>query len=501
MTKIASDVTVAGLKIDKQSAVSLHVQLYENIREAILTRHLQPGQKLPATRMLAEELDISRNTVTLAFEQLTIEGYLKGKTGAGTFVAAPIPEKLLHSKQTFIQKPDTGTISQGEYHLKYGISRHLLDRNKTLERIIPFQTAIPAFDAFPFRIWSKIAAKVYRNLAALPLGYGDAAGYWPLREAIAGYLRAARAVNCEASNILIVNGSQQGLQLAAKVLLQPGTEVWMEDPGYHGARAALQEAGSLIRPIPVGKEGLQLDYAIDRYPQAKLAYLTPSHQYPLGGTMPLTNRLRLLEYASKQQMWILEDDYDSELRYVGRPLASLQGLDHAGRVIYVGTFSKVLFPALRLAYLVVPSGHLMDAFTSAKAMTDRQNPVTEQAILAEFIEQGHFARHLRRMRVLYQERQEVLLKTAQKNLSGLLEVVPAAAGMHVVGWLPEHMNEQIVAARTAQYGLITHPISDYAIQHAGRPGLLLGYTSFDNNSLIHGIEQLAKALHSLQSSK
>jgi GntR family transcriptional regulator/MocR family aminotransferase len=498
MAKIASDISLAGLKVDKQSTSSLHVQLYENIREAILTGRLSPGQKLPATRALANELIVSRNTVTLAFEQLIIEGYLTAKTGAGTFVAAPIPEKLLYSKKANVQKQNIDNTGIKPIHLRYGLSQHLLDRNKLYERIIPFQTAIPALDAFPFQVWSKIAAKVYRNLSSLPLGYGDAAGYRPLREAIAGYLRVARAVNCEADNILIVNGSQQGLQLAAKVLLQPGTKVWMEDPGYHGARAALQEAGSVICPIPVGKEGLQLDYAMAHYPQAKLVYLTPSHQYPLGGTMPLPQRLCLLEYARKEHMWILEDDYDSELRFVGRPLASLQGLDQARRVIYVGTFSKVLFPALRLAYLVVPSAQLMDTFTSAKAMTDRQNPVTEQAILAEFIREGHFARHLRRMRVLYQERQEVLLQAAQTQLAGLLEIEPAAAGMHVVGWLPEGADEKAVVARTAEYGLITHLISDYAIRHTNRPGLLLGYTSFDNETLTAAIDQLGKALRSLK---
>ncbi|QHT66786.1 PLP-dependent aminotransferase family protein [Rhodocytophaga rosea] len=498
MAKIASDLSLAGLKVDKQADSSLHVQLYENIREAILTGRLSPGQKLPASRALADELAISRNTVTLAFEQLTIEGYLTAKTGAGTFVATPIPEKLLYSKKASIQKQAIENTGIQPIHPRYGLSQHLLDRNKFYERIIPFQTAIPAFDAFPFQIWSKIAAKVYRNLSSLPLGYGDAAGYRPLREAIAGYLRAARAVNCQADNILIVNGSQQGLQLVAKLLLQPGSKVWMEDPGYHGARAALQEAGSVICPIPVGKEGLQLDYAIAHHPQAKLVYLTPSHQYPLGGTMPLPQRLRLLEYARKEHMWILEDDYDSELRFVGRPLASLQGLDQARRVIYVGTFSKVLFPALRLAYLVIPSAQLMDAFTSAKAMADRQNPVTEQAILAEFIAEGHFARHLRRMRVLYQQRQEVVLRAAQTRLAGLLEVEPAAAGMHVVGWLPEGIDEKAVVARTVEYGLITHLISDYAIYHKTKPGLLLGYTSFDNDTLTEGISTLEKALRSLQ---
>ena len=238
----------------------------------------------------------------------------------------------------------------------------MLGRNKNHEEIIPFQTAVPAFDAFPHQTWIKIANRVYGSMAHLPLGYGDAAGYYPLREVIAQYVRTARAVQCEAEQILITTGSQQGLNMVADLLLKPGDEAWIEDPGYHGARAALVKAGVNLCPVSVGKEGISIDEGIREFPKAKLVYLTPSHQYPLGGTLPLTERLKLLHWAYKKKMWILEDDYDSELRYNGRPIPSLQGLDKGKRVIYSGTFSKVLFPALRIGYLVLPTTEMLHLY-------------------------------------------------------------------------------------------------------------------------------------------
>jgi GntR family transcriptional regulator/MocR family aminotransferase len=414
---------------------------------------------------MAVEFNISRNTVSLAFEQLILEGYLEGKTGSGTYVANHLPEKLLQSRSVSLQTKYSSSSDQENIHQNFGLSEELLKRNKTCEQIVPFQTAIPAFDIFPFPAWTKIAMQVYRNMNQLQLGYDDAAGHWPLREAIAGYLRTARAVKCEADNILIITGSQQGLNLAAKVLMKPGDKAWIEDPGYHGARAALLIAGADLCPVPVG-------------------------------TMPLPKRLQLLEWAKNHNMWILEDDYDSEFRYVGRPLASLQGLDNANRVIYLGTFSKVLFPGLRIAYLVLPTPQLMDAFTSAKAMADRQNPIVEQAILTAFINEGHFSRHLRKMRVLYQQRQEILIRATKNNLSGLMEIEPSQAGMHAVGWLSEKTNERAVSEKAAEYGVIVHPISDYTIEHFTSPGILLGYTSFDEKLINESIELLAKALKS-----
>ncbi len=497
MAKTVTEVSLAGLQVDKSEPFPLHLQLYENIRLAILAGRLRPGQKLPATRLLAEELRISRNRVTLAFEQLILEGYLDGRVGAGTYVADQLPEKRLQSDSLVRVSAQSVAPLQPNHTLDFGLSKELLQRNKTCENVLPFQTGIPAFDAFPYPIWAKLANQVYRDLSRLPLGYGDAAGFYPLREAIAGYLRTARAVRCEAENILITTGSQQGLNLVAAVLLKPGEAAWMEDPGYHGARAAMVKAGLQICPVPVTQAGLDLTYATGHCPEARLLYLTPSHQYPLGGTMPLPQRLQLLDWARQHPMWILEDDYDSELRYAGRPLASLQGLDQGKSVIYLGTFSKVLFPALRIGYLVLPTPELLDAFISAKAMLDRQNPVVEQAILARFIAEGHFARHLRKMRTLYLERQKIILQEAQKQLKDLLTVVPSDAGMHLVGWLPDGANDREASQAAARHGVIVHPVSDYMMQHATRPGLLLGYTSFREADIRKGIGQLAAALRSV----
>ncbi len=497
MSKIATEFPIAGLALEKNIATPLHIQLYEHIRRDILQGRLRPGQKLPASRSLAASLHVSRNTVTLAFDQLMIEGYLQGRTGSGTFVADQIPEELLHSSATPISLKPLTRQKLNKVLPQYGLNENLLGRNKSHESIAPFQTATPAFEAFPYRVWASLASKVYRDMSHLPLSYNEAAGYYPLREAIAEYLRIARAVQCEADNILITTGSQQGLNMVAEVLMHSGEEMWIEDPGYHGARTAFMKAGAKLCPVPVGTQGINIDYGIQHFPHAKLVYLTPSHQYPLGGTLPLSERLKLLQWAYRKKVWILEDDYDSELRYNGRPVASLYGLDEGKRVLYLGTFSKVLYPALRIGYLVLPTPELFDLFTSAKAMMDRQNSIIEQVILAEFIRGGHFARHIRRMRVLYQEKQKNLLDASSQYLSDLLMLEPSDAGMHLVGWLPAPVSDQLASQYAAKWDVIAHPISDYTIQHKVRSGLLLGYTSSSESEIQQGVRRLATALQSL----
>jgi GntR family transcriptional regulator/MocR family aminotransferase len=325
------------------------------------------------------------------------------------------------------------------------------------------------------------------------LDYGEPAGYRPLREAIAAHLATARAVVCDAEQVVVVNGTQQAADLCARLLLDEGDAAWLEEPGYPGARAALRAAGARVVPVPVDGDGLDVAEGERRCPAARLCYVTPSHQYPLGVTLGLPRRLALLEWAARSGAWVIEDDYDSEFRYSGRPLASLQGLDRAGRVVYVGTFSKVLAPALRLAYLVVPPG-LAAGFAAARAAADGGSPLLPQAILADFVAEGGLARHVRRMRALYAERQAALVAAVRRELRGRLEAAPAAAGQHLVGWLPEGADDRVAARRAAAAGLGPPPLSAYRLEPGGRGGLLLGYAGVPPGRLRDGVRRLAAAL-------
>jgi GntR family transcriptional regulator/MocR family aminotransferase len=341
-----------------------------------------------------------------------------------------------------------------------------------------------------------MVAKRLRNPSNDIACYGDAAGYHPLREAIASYVQMARGVQCEPEQVIIVAGSQQGLDMVARVLLDPGDPAWVEDPCYRGACGALVGAGARLVPVRVDEEGLNVAAGESACRDARVAYVTPSHQYPLGSTMSLARRLRLLDWANRCGSWIIEDDYDSEFQYTGRPLTALQGLDKEERVIYLGTFSKVLFPSLRLGYVIVP-GTLVDTFTAAHSHSAYCCPLIEQVVLTEFITEGHFSRHIRRMRRLYQERQSELVQSAGKELGGLLEVNPARAGMHLIGWLREDLNDRVLSREAARAGVDVRPLSFYCIESRLRPGLLLGYTGISKAEIRLGLRKLAKVLRSV----
>lgn len=482
-----------SLDLDPCSATPLFRQIYEGIRSSILDGRLHPGERLPATRRMAEELGVSRNTALAAFDQLLSEGYLEGRTGAGTFVTQHLPEHLLQA----LPSPDLACSTRME-------NRRISERGHAVANArvapptrwdvtLPFQLRGPSIESFPFDIWERITVRHFRTLSRTRFTYGEPAGYWPLREAIASYLRTARAVRCDADRVIIVSGAQQALTLASQILIDPGDRVLVEDPGYLGTRGALSVAGARVVPVPVDEEGIRIDIGAARAPDARLLCVTPSHQYPLGVRTSLTRRLQLLDWAARSDAWILEDDYDSEYRYAGRPISSLQGLDNGNRVIYVGTFSKVLFPSLRLGYMVVPPD-LVEAVTAARAAADRHGPIIESAVTATFIEEGHFARHIRRMRVLYKERQEAMVEIARQELGGLLEINPSDAGMHLIGWLPEGSDDHAVAERAIAAGVMVQPLSAYTMQETLPPGLLLGYTPFDERTIRRGIQALAEAL-------
>jgi GntR family transcriptional regulator/MocR family aminotransferase len=367
---------------------------------------------------------------------------------------------------------------------------------------VQFELGVPALDAFPIRLWARLAARRWRR-REVALGEADPAGERPLRDAIAAYLTAARGARCTADQVLVLNGAQQALHLVAHVLLDPGEAVWIEDPGYPGARIAFEAAGARLVPVPLDGEGLDVGAGERAAPRARLAYVTPSHQFPLGVLMSAPRRLQLLGWARRASAWIVEDDYDSEFRYAGRPLPCLQGLDAEAshgdaspRVLYVGTFSKTLVPGLRLGYLVAPET-LVDAFRAARSATDRHAPTPDQGVLAEFIGEGHYARHIRRMRSLYAERQAALLAAAETKLAGLLTLAPDPAGLHLVGWLRSGLDGERAAELAAGEGVRVSPLPRFTIRKRSRShpaGLLLGYAAFSERQIRSGVESLARTL-------
>jgi GntR family transcriptional regulator / MocR family aminotransferase len=477
--------------LDRRSQVPLQTQLYRALREAILHGRLRPGLRLPATRLLARDLRIARNTVVAVFEQLAAEGYLAARVGAGTVVAPLRPEALLHA-----QPPARRSASGDAPGLsRRGAALAAVRRGgpdaggKSAARA--FQVGLPAVDQFPIELWARLLARRVRMPTRSALGYDYAAGLPALCEAIAQYLGAARGVVCRPEQVIVVAGAQAGLDLACRLLLDPGDAAWMEEPGYLGARGALLAASATLVPVPVDDEGLDVAAGAQAAPNGRLVYTSPSHQHPLGVTMSLARRLALLEWAARMRAWVLEDDYDSEYRYGGRPLAAMQGIDATGRVIYVGTFSKTMFPALRVGYLVVPPP-LVEPFGIAMRHTGHSAPVAVQAALADFIGEGHFAAHVRRMRVLYASRQARLLRAARRH--GLVDVRPAEAGMHLVAALPPDADDVAIAARAVEAGVVVRPISTQYLGRPDRRALLLGYAGVPEREIDRGIELLARVL-------
>ena len=482
----------ALLSLDAKRAVPLHRQLYAELRQAIVNGRFAPGVALPASRVLARDLRISRNTVLAAFEQLLAEGYLVSRHGSGTFVTESLPDDML-----WLRNPPSGEKRE---QISLGLSNRgeRLGRGSNFFPPVkpqPFRHGLPALDSFPKRLWARIASREWRGISTKTLSYGDAAGYRPLREAVATYLAQARAVRCTADQIMMVAGSQQALYLVAHLLLDPGDAVWFEDPGYLGARAAFQAAGARIVPAPVDGEGLSVVAAKKRGGRACVAYVTPSNQYPTTVTMSLGRRLELLDWARRARMWIIEDDYDSEFRYTSRPIASLQGLDPSGRVIYIGTFSKLLAPCLRLGYIVLPAA-LVDSFTAASAVITRHLPSLEQVALAAFIGEGHLARHVRQMRQLYEQRRSHLVSAVREELSEWLEIQPPDAGTHALAWLKSGLDDKSVAEAARPEGVELRAFSTYCLRPAKRSGLILGYGAFGRAEIRSGVQRLARILRS-----
>lgn len=476
------------IPLDRRGAKPLYRQIYDWFQQAIVSGELPPGRRMPSTRSLASALGISRISVLNAFEQLHAEGYLQGRVGSGTYVADTIPEHFPHAPAGSPGPAKRHNTSRRVSHTVEALLA--LPRPQFLQTAAPFRTSQAALDQFPVETWSRLVARHARKASIAMMSYGDPMGYPPLREAIAEYLRASRAVDCEPRQVMVVTGSQQALQLTALALLNRNDPVWMEEPGYRGARQVFLMAGVRRIPVPLDREGLSVEEGIRRAPDARAVYVTPSHQYPMGMTMSAARRMQLLNWAARSGAWIIEDDYDSEYRFDSRPIASLQGLNHGEGTIYIGTFSKVLFPALRTGYLVIPD-HLTPAFAAVRDAIDIFSPTLHQAALADFIHDGHFARHIRKMRMLYMERRLLLAGELQRQLGDEVEVVSAEAGMHLVALLPPGVPDVAVSAAAARIGIATMPLSASYETPPARGGLILGYGATDARQIREGVEKLA----------
>lgn len=474
------------------SGEPLHRQIYGRLRAAILSGQLPPGAQIPSSRELARELRVGRNTVLAAIEQLTNEGYLQSARGSGTFVHRTLPDDRRFAVQTTAQRRVRAT-PKAPFPARIRELTRLPALLPPSGELRPFLPCVPALDAFPFALWGRIAAHYWRRPPAQVFGLGEAAGYPPLRRVVADYLAQARAVRCDPAQVIIVSGAQQALDLVARVLLEPGDTVWMEEPGYQGARASLLASGARVVPVPVDDEGLSVKHGRALAPRARLVYCTPSHQFPLGHTMSLARRLELLAWARQTRAWILEDDYDSEYRYGSRPIPALQGLAESDQVIYIGTFSKVLFPSLRIGYLVVPDA-LVDTFSIVRAIATGPSSTMEQAVLTRFIEQGHFGRHVRRMRALYQERRASLQEAAAADLTGAIDLTLTGAGLHAVGMLGAGVDDQRVLARAARAGLDFIPLSSLYRGPEPRQGLVFGFAPFSPATIRGAVRTLAQVL-------
>ena len=472
------------IQVQKRASNSLYRQVYEGYRKAILDGSLRTGQRVPSTRVLAQELGISRMPVLDAYAQLLAEGYFESRVGSGTVVSRSLPERM-----------GTAKLAIGSRRLnreRRRVSKRCLtlasaERFYAARSLGPFSVSQIEFDDFPLAQWNSLVTRHARSARAESLDYGDPMGLQELRDRIAEYLRIARGVRCDARQIMIVSGSQQGLEIATRVLLDPGDQVWMEEPGYRFARGVFACAGCVVAPVRVDAEGLNVAAGAKKCGCARAVLVTPSHQYPLGVTMTASRRLQLLDWAESNGSWIIEDDYDSEYRYEGMPVTSLQGLDRNSRVVYIGTFSKVLFPSLRLGYLVVPED-LVERFLAVRFALDIGPPTFHQAVLADFIGEGHFARHIRRMRSVYAERRNALIENLHDHFGSV--VAGAEAGMHLSAVLNGILDQEL-SVRGARENLWLVPLSAFYLGTEVQQGFILGFGSTS-------VQEMPAAVHKLR---
>lgn len=477
-------------------APSVVHQAYLQVRSAILSGSLGPGTKLPSSRDLASRLGIARASIVAAYEQLFAEGYLLAKVGSGTFISSDLPEPI-EGRRPAQLSGSSADPRQGTVRPELADDHHSSTLTHTDER--PFNTGRTLVDARTVEVWRRLIHQAARSLGPGDLGYTDPRGLPELRRVVCNYLRAARAVRCDPEQVVITAGTQHAIDLAARVVLRPGDEAWIEDPGYPLTRQALAAAGIKVCPVPVDAQGLDVAAGVQAAPQARAAFVTPSHQYPTGVVLSMGRRLDLLAWARERDAWIVEDDYASEFRYSGRPLASLQGLDDGERVIYVGTLNKALFPGLRLGFAVVPAP-LMRAFAEARNLMDRQPPSLSQTVAAEFMRQGHLAAHIRRMRLQYRAQRDALAAELERSAGDLLAVEVPDQGMHLVAYLRsgDPSSDVTIEQAALKAGVVVRAMSRLYLAAPPRPALMLGFSGYSRQAIVLAAACLGRTVKDAQ---
>lgn len=502
MSKTASYIELGFIRLNRRKNVSLAKQLYESLRSAILAGQLSKGYRLPSSRALASELGVSRTTIINAFDQLTAEGYLRGNVGRGTFVSEQLPEerqiaKFITTTEVALACSDNKISAKSCRKIYSRRGRQFVSSDSILsdyiEDLRPFRPGIPALDEFPIETWTRLVRRRWKKVGASDLSYGDPQGCLALRNAIAEYVRGFRGVRCKPEQVMIVSGTQQAVDIVARLSIDPGDDVLFENPGYFRARSAFVTSGAKIVSVPVDENGMQVDQAIAKSASSRLVYVTPSHQFPLGVTLSIERRMKLIEWANRSCGLIFEDDYDSEYRYAQRPIPSLQGLDHGNRTIYVGSFSKVMFPSLSIGYAIVPVS-MIDGFQKALELVGRPPSKLDQLVLTDFINDGHFARHLRRMRTIHEQRRTALVESVTDRLGHVMQIIGADAGLHCTARLVDRLDDKQVSEKAAELGVIVKALSDYFVttkRSAKTNGLIFGFACSTPTQICTAIRKIA----------
>lgn len=493
-SRAIAGVLLTLLKQNSDLRMALSTRVYRAIRSAILDSSLRPGDRLPSTRALAADLAVSRSTAESAYAQLEDEGYLVRQTGSGSFVGAGIAQhvRARTGKPVPVLYERTSLAELSERGQRIAVMGGCTDARE----IRAFSAGMPALDSFPIAIWQRLLSRHARQGPDAWMMYGDPQGLPLLRESIAQYLSLSRGVDCDAGQVIVLTSSQQALTLISMMMLDAGDAVWMEDPGYRGAQTAFAGAGANLIPVPVDEQGMMIDAAIEMAAHARLAYVTPSHQYPLGMTLSLQRRLQLIEWARAANAWIIEDDYDSEFHYDARPVAAIHGLDPHRRVLYIGTFSKVLFPGIRLAYLVVPKP-LVDPFVMARSQVDGHTSPLMQAVLTDFIREGHFMAHVRRMRELYRARRDIFMEELERQVGDRLQAQPASGGLQTACLLrDQRLSDKRISGMASDAG-IDMPLLSRQYRGADiRNGFVMGFSALQPGAIRMGMKRLAKVMAS-----
>lgn len=498
MVKYAAGALIPPIRIDRNDDAAISVQLAGALRTLILSGQLAAGQRLPSSRTFAREQNVSRTTAVNVYEQLTSEGLIQSRVGAGAFVSDAVERDRPQAPVT-APSPMKGSKPPRLARLSLDASEQFFPRIDHPNVPRAFVTGMPAYDQFPIALWARLSAQYWRRSPSLVLGYSDAAGLPELREAIARHLWANRGISCTPHEVFIFNGAQDAFNRIGQMLLNHGDKVWFENPGHIGARNSLISNGATLVPVPVDNEGIDVSAGLALSKSFRLAFVTPAAQHPLAVTMSLTRRLELLNAAERCGAWIVEDDFNGELHYSGYPAPTLKSIDQTGRVIYVGSFSKVMFAALRIGYVVAPP-ELAEVFRRVAGATMQGVPANLQSMMATFISEGHLATHIRRMRRIYTERQNALLSAAEEHLGGLLDVRPAAAGLQTVGHLAEGFDDVEVARKAGERGIILSPFNRLAFAPAGQ-GLIMGFGAVPPRSITKSVAQLAELLRDIRDGK